>query len=98
MSDLPRMFMRSSCLSGFLAHFRARILRPSPDSLLNQFFHGSKFFPGDSKFRRTHIRIADAQLLLHQFDELNELRNCIEAQQREKPSIQFESLDGPACD
>src|SRR5580658_7778469 len=55
---------------------------------------GFQFFADYLQFRGTDASIANAKFLLHQFDQLDELGNRIQTQQRQEPAIQFERLRG----
>lgn len=42
---------------------------------------------------RTNSRVAHSSLSLHKFDELNEIRNRIHAEQRQEPAIQLKGFN-----
>ena len=52
----------------------------------------------DFEARRTHARVADTDFLLDLFNELNEFRHRIHAQQRQEPAIKREGFFMPARD
>src|SRR5277367_3462602 len=54
--------------------------------------HFGQFFTRDLKPRRSNAGVADANFLLHELDELDELRHGVHAQQWQEPAIKREGF------
>src|SRR5580704_14395742 len=74
--------------------FGAGFLWTSAESVVDQLFRSLQFFASQPEFWRPDIGVPNAKFFLHEFDELNKLRDCIETKQGQEPAIQLESFRG----
>src|ERR1700678_1940591 len=93
-SDRPESFAVdvSICSLPIRQRVGAHRLWPGAQCVTDNLRGLGKFIPHQFETRGTHTGISKPNFHLHQFDELNEIRDGVHPEQRQEPAIQLKGL------